>query len=167
MVIRAGYTGCGMRDVHVVTCFLLRRGEDTDEVLLLRRSGRVGTYRGRWAGVSGYLEAPSALEQAYREIEDEVGLGPGDVRLVAEGEPLIVPDESIDTRWTVHPFLFEMVTEGGEPGEGAGDLKVAPTGLLRLDWEHTESRWVRPQDVAGLETVPGLAEALARVYTDP
>ena len=179
-----------MRDVDVVTCFLLRRGEGPsagsrhggqaevgarqaaplrgDEILLLRRSGRVGTYRGRWAGVSGYVEEASALEQAYREMEEEVGLERGGVRLLAEGEPLIVVDEAIDTRWTVHPFLFELVTGGGEPGEDAGDLtgdlKVAPTGSLRLDWEHTESRWVRPEEVSGMETVPGLAEALSRVY---
>jgi 8-oxo-dGTP diphosphatase len=140
-----------MRDVHVVTCFLLRRGEGGDEVLLLRRSERVGTYRGRWAGVSGYLEAQSPLEQAYREIEEEVGLARDGVRLLAEGEPLTVLDESVDTRWTVHPFLFEL----DRPER------------VRLDWEHTESRWVRPQEVPALETVPGLAEALARVYPGP
>ncbi len=140
-----------MRDVHVVTCFLLRRGEGGDEVLLLRRSERVGTYRGRWAGVSGYLEAESPLEQAYREMEEEVGLARDGVRLLAEGEPLTVLDESIDTRWTVHPFLFEL----DRPER------------VRLDWEHTESRWVRPQQVAALEGVPGLAEALARVYPGP
>ncbi len=137
-----------MRDVNVVTCFLLRRGKDAAEVLLLRRSGRVGTYRGRWAGVSGYLEAHSPLEQAYREIEEEVGLGRRDVRLLAEGEPLVVVDESIDTRWTVHPFLFELLRPQ----------------RLRLDWEHTDSRWVRPHEVPTLQTVPGLADALSRVY---
>jgi 8-oxo-dGTP diphosphatase len=151
-----GYTGCGMRDVHVVTCFLLRRGaqmgkEDADEVLLLRRSGQVGTYRGRWAGVSGYLEADTALEQAYREMEEEVGLERGAVRLLAEGEPLVVIDEAIETRWTVHPFLFELPQPEG----------------MRLDWEHTESRWVRPEEVSGMETVPALAEALSRVYRGP
>ncbi len=137
-----------MRDVHVVTCFLLRRGEGGDELLLLRRSERVGTYRGRWAGVSGYLEARTPLEQAYREIEEETGLGRGDLRLLAQGEPLVVPDESIDTRWTVHPFLFEVLRPD----------------RIRLDWEHTESRWVKPEEVPTLETVPGLAKALARVY---
>lgn len=146
-----GYTGCGMRDVHVVTCFLLRRKEDADEVLLLRRSGRVGTYRGRWAGVSGHLEADTALEQAYREMEEEVGLERGAVRLLAEGELLIVIDEAIETRWTVHPFLFELQRPEG----------------MRLDWEHTESRWVRPEEVPGMETVPALAEALSRVYKGP
>ncbi|MEE8386806.1 MAG: hypothetical protein V3S01_12905, partial [Dehalococcoidia bacterium] len=38
-----------------------------------------------------------------------VGLGRDSVRLLAEGEPLIVVDESIETRWTVHPFLFEVL----------------------------------------------------------
>jgi len=141
-----------MRDVHVVTCFLLRRARGSDKVLLLRRSGQVGTYRGRWAGVSGYVEeGVTALEQAYREMEEEVGLGRDGVRLLAEGEPLIVVDEAIDTRWTVHPFLFEVPRPEG----------------VRLDWEHTEMRWVRPEEVSALETVPGLAEALSRVYKGP
>jgi hypothetical protein len=38
---------------------------------------------------------------------------------------------------------------------------------VRLDWEHTEMRWVRAEEVSALETVPGLAEALARVYKGP
>ncbi|MEE8386807.1 MAG: NUDIX pyrophosphatase [Dehalococcoidia bacterium] len=132
-----------------MTCFLLRRERGVDELLLLRRSERVGTYRGRWAGVSGHVEEGVApLEQAYREMGEEVGLGRDHVRLLAEGEPLVVVDESIETRWTVHPFLFEVLRPEG----------------VRLDWEHTESRWVRPEEVSALETVPGLAEALSRVY---
>ena len=41
-----------MEERHVVTCFLEHGGE----IPLLRRSQRVGTYKGRWAGVSGYIE---------------------------------------------------------------------------------------------------------------
>lgn len=134
----------------MVTCFLVRRGQDGDEVLLLRRSGRVSTYQGRWAGVSGYLEAESPLEQSYREIEEEVGLGRDDVRLLKQEEPLTVLDEEIDVRWTVHLFLFEAL----RPDK------------VRLDWEHTESRWVRQEEAHGLKTVPGLVEALARVYAE-
>lgn len=136
----------------MVTCFLLRRGEGGDEVLLLRRSQRVSTYRGRWAAVSGYLEVDSPLEQAQQEIEEEAGLSRQDVRLITAGEPLQVVDESIGVRWTVHPFLFEVTVDR---------LKPVP---LKLDWEHVEWRWVPPQDVVRFETVPALAETLDRVY---
>ena len=140
-----------MRDAEVVTCFLLRRGEGGDTLLLLRRSESVSTYQGLWASVSGYLESESPLEQAYREIEEEVGLHRSDLRLLAQGEPLIAVDETIDTRWTVHPFLFEILRPE----------------RVRLDWEHVDSRWVTVEEMGGLETVPSLEEALGRVYSAP
>ena len=137
-----------MKERSVVTCFLLRSVESGDEVLLLRRSDRVSTYQGLWAAVSGYLEADSPLERAYRELSEEVGLERDDVTLLAQTEPVVVADESLGIRWTVHVFLFST----GRPE------------AVRLDWEHTESRWVRPEDLATMETVPSLAEGLSRVY---
>ena len=167
-----------MRDVEVVTCFLLRRTEKGDEVLVLRRSERVGTYRGKWAGVSGYLEpGASAVQQAEREMEEETGLSREDARLVRQGEPLEVVDPSASSgqappapvRWMVHPFLFEVV-RGALPSARKARLKTGlragETEEVRLDWEHVEARWVRPEEVRGLETVPGLAEALTRVYAE-
>lgn len=127
----------------MVTAFL-QRG---DRVLLLRRSPRVSTFRGRWAGVSGSIpEGVSPREQALREIREETGLGPEQVLLVREGRPLLVVDEE-GRRWEVHPFLFRLV---GDPP-------------LRLDWEHTEARWVRPEEIPRFPTVPGLAETWARL----
>ena len=119
-----------------------------ERVLILRRSRRVGTYRGRWAAVSGYLEAPDPLSQAYRELREETGLGRRDVRLLAAGEPLPVEDAQLGVRWLVHPFLFRLLP-GREPA---------------LDWEHTQSRWVRPNGLGRFKTVPALREALERVY---
>lgn len=139
---------------HVVTCFLLRRdldeaGRSRDSVLLLRRSGRVGTYRGRWAAVSGYVEhAPD--EQARIELAEEAGLGPDDVVLLRKGAPLDVIDRDLGKHWLVHPYLF----------------LVAHPEHIRLDWEHTESRWVSPADMPSYETVPGLRETLDRVYPE-
>jgi len=164
-----------MEEVHVVTCFLLRQpsgraagpGEpDTTaraagpstplraglggssmnaELLLLKRGKKVGSYRGRWAGVSGYMERPP-LEQAYIEIAEETGLGREEVELLREGSLLAVEDPALSRRWIVHPFLF---------------LVHAPE-KLRLDWEHQEARWVNPRHLRRYRTVPGLAEALAR-----
>jgi 8-oxo-dGTP pyrophosphatase MutT (NUDIX family) len=127
----------------------MRRGTGgVDEVLILRRSPRVGTYRGRWAGVSGYLETDDPLEQAYTELSEETGLTRDDVRLLSAGEPVTVVDADAGRRWTVYPFLF---------------LAVHPERIA-TDWEHVAARWVRPDALPEYETVPGLAAALAAVY---
>jgi len=133
---------------EVVTCFLVHRGPEGDRVLLLRRSGRVSTYQGRWAGVSGYLEAADPLEQAYTELAEETGLGRDQVRLLADCGVLDLYDPDLGRHWRVHLFMFE----------------VPDPALVRTDWEHTEARWVRPEEVARYETVPSLAEGLRRCY---
>lgn len=134
---------------HVVTVFLLRRDRGHDETLLARRSERVRTYQGRWGAVSGYLEpGATSVEQAYRELKEETTLEADDVRLLREGEPVAFRDETISQDWVVHPFLFEAMRP-----EAA-----------QHDWEAVEFRWTRPEEVAGLPTVPMLAEALAHVY---
>jgi 8-oxo-dGTP diphosphatase len=134
---------------QVVTAFLLRRDRDRDEVLLVRRSARVRTYQGRWAGVSGYLEpGVTPLEQAYTEIREETGLDREAIDLRRSGQPMLVRDPAASLVWLVHPFLFEVKTPE----------------RIRIDWEATEMQWVAPHDIAGLDTVPGLAEAFARVY---
>ena len=133
-----------MEERHVVTCFLEHKGK----IPLLRRSQRVGTYRGRWAGVSGYIEEGNTpYAQVLEEIREETGLSEEDVQLMKEGQPLEVIDEEIGRKWIVHPFRFQV---------------TAPD-KIRIDWEHTEMKWVDPTDIARYETVPKLAETWARV----
>ncbi|MDM8000305.1 MAG: NUDIX pyrophosphatase [Dehalococcoidia bacterium] len=133
-----------MDERHVVTCFLEHGGK----IMILRRSGRVGTYRGRWAGVSGYIEeGTSAPEQAWTEIREECGVDSDDVELVREGQPLEVVDSDLGRKWIVHPFRFRVV----RPDK------------VRIDWEHTEAKWVVPDDIGRHETVPKLLEAWRRV----
>jgi hypothetical protein len=48
----------------------------------------------------------------------------------------------------IHPYLYEA--RGDEP--------------ISIDWEHFEYKWVEPGELSAYDTVPGLAEALARVY---
>jgi 8-oxo-dGTP pyrophosphatase MutT (NUDIX family) len=125
---------------HVVTCFLMRDGA----VLILRRSQRVATHRGLWAGVSGYIEpGETPVETAYKELGEEVAALPKQVRLVREGPVLVMDDPPTGTTWAVHPFLFE-------------DLGVE----VVTDWEHVDHRWVRPSQLGEFDTVPGLEETL-------
>lgn len=127
----------------MVTCFL----ESEGQILILRRSEQVGSYRGRWAGVSGYIEQTDD-EQALTEIDEETGLRKEDVRLIRKGEPLPVVDEKLGMRWVVHPYLFH----------------ITDRNKVRVDWEHKEARWVDPRDIDSYQTVPKLKEALAQVY---
>lgn len=127
----------GVKETHVVTAFLER---PDGRILLLLRSERVGTFRGRWAGVSGFLEDTTPLAQARREVHEETGLGPERLELADEGAPILVRESS--TVFIVHPFRF---------------LVSAPE--LRLDWEHVTAEWVDPKEIARRPTVPKLDRA--------
>jgi len=127
----------------VVTCFL----ESDGEILILRRSEQVGSYQGRWAGVSGYIET-TADEQALTEIEEETSLAGEDLKLIKKGRPLEVKDDKLGVKWVVHPYLFH----------------IKDRGKIKIDWEHKEARWIQPRDIDNFETVPKLKETLARVY---
>jgi 8-oxo-dGTP diphosphatase len=133
-----------MDERHVVTCFL----EHDGQIMILRRSERVGTYRGKWAGVSGYIEEGITPErQAWTEINEEASLDSGDVELVQEGQPLEVADSALGRKWIVHPFRFQV---------------LKPEKIM-IDWEHTEAKWIVPEDIGQYETVPRLLEAWQRV----
>jgi hypothetical protein len=127
---------------HVVTCFL----EHSRKILILRRSSKVGTYRRSWAGVSGYIET-NDIDQAFTEIRQETQLYQKDLKLIKKGKPLEVIDKNLNRKWIVHPFLFH----------------VKAPDKIKIDWEHTESRWIKPSELKKFDTVPGLAKALARV----
>jgi translation initiation factor 2B subunit (eIF-2B alpha/beta/delta family) len=125
---------------HVVTCFLHNRGE----VLLVRRGPDVGSYPGRWGGISGFVEGDpaDALDDARRELSEETGRA--DATLVRSGDPLDVDDG--DRAWTVHPFLFEAPDRAVEPNR-----------------ELDAVEWVSPPAMRGRETVPRLWETYRRV----
>ncbi len=129
---------------HVVTVFVRR----DEKVLILRRSDKVGSYRGKWAGVSGSVNGGSPLMQAMKELEEETGLKGADVRFVKAGREFEVPDGSIGTTWVVHPFLFDAVN----------------LDHFELDWEHSEHKWILPRELELFETVPMLGESLTRVF---
>ncbi len=132
-----------LQEKRVVTCFL----ESDGEILPLRRSEQVGSYQGRWAGVSGYIEK-TPDEQAWVEIEEEASLCQEDLKLIKKGEPLIVDDEKLGVRWVVHPYLFH----------------IKDRSKIKIDWEHKETRWIDPKDIDNYQTVPMLKETLDRVY---
>ena len=136
---------------HVVTCFLMREDRGEPEILIVQRSQRVRTYKGHWAGISGYLEPGVTPEQqAYDELREEVNLSQDDVLIMRSGPPVAFHDEQINQSWVVHPFLFRLIHPD----------------LVKTDWEATAHRWIAPRDIVTYPTVPRLVDALRTVYPD-
>jgi ribose 1,5-bisphosphate isomerase len=132
-----------MEPKSVVTSFLQHDGK----VLILKRSEKVGTHQGLWAGISGYLEKKEEpLNRAFTEIKEEIDLSRDQVDLVKAGEPIGIPDAENDVFWVVYPHLFK--TESVE---------------LKIDWEHTEYNWIEPEELVKYQTVPALNETLQKV----
>jgi hypothetical protein len=123
----------------VVSAFLRNRGR----YLVVRRSERVGSFRGRWSAISGYVEGhEDPRQRASQEVREETGLR--GCRFLRSAEPLLTRDGG--TAFLVHPFLFE-----------------APTRRVSLDWENVEHRWIAPGEVRDLPTVPRLGDVLSRL----
>ena len=131
-----------MNPREVVTAFLTRKGK----ILAVKRSKNVRTYRGCWAGISGYVEE-EPLQQAKTEIREETGLDDEDFQLVNRGKPLRVEDSQNKNSWLVYPFCFKLL----------GDKQI------KLNRENTAYRWIRPEEIKNLETVPDLDKTWERI----
>lgn len=58
-------------DRHSVTCFLMYKGK----TLILKRSAKVATYKGKWAAISGRIEEKEDPDRRGRaEVLEETGL---------------------------------------------------------------------------------------------
>jgi len=129
-----------VRATPVVTAVLRNRGR----ILIVRRSEKVGSFRGRWSAISGHLEGredPKA--RAVQEVREETGLRRLAFR--AAGAPILARHD--ETVYVVHPFLFDVASR-----------------RVRLDWENVEHRWVRPgEELDRLQTVPRLKDVVASV----
>ena len=126
---------------HVVTSIVRSKGR----LLLLRRSRKVGSYRGHWAGVSGFIEPhEDDISAARRELAEELSVD--SPRIVRRIDPVRFRDK--DVVWCVHPFLVELKNP-----------------RIRTDWEHECHEWVRPEEVSSHRTVPGLQQVISRLLS--
>jgi 8-oxo-dGTP pyrophosphatase MutT (NUDIX family) len=87
----------------------------------------------------GYVEpGVEPIEQAWTEIQEELGLQPPALWLVHSGSSLELTSPASAKQFLVHPFLFESAVE----------IEVT------LNWEHSEVAWVAPSRLADADCVP-------------
>ena len=128
-----------MRRARIATAFLAHNGF----ILILKRSKRVKTMKGKWAGISGYIEDETPKDAAMREVKEETGIDKDKLKLLAEGNVIDVIDHENNTIWRVYPFLFYTSTTN-----------------IRLEKEHVAYKWIKPEEIINYNTVPKLKEAL-------
>ena len=125
---------------HVVFAFLFYE----ERFLLLKRSGTMSSFPGRWSAITGYMEEDSPLEQAYLEIDEETGIDSSGVHLIHSGTPISIDDPLSQKTWIIHPFLFQV---HGSPE-------------VRLNDENDDLRWITPGEISQFTTVPALKLSL-------
>jgi 8-oxo-dGTP diphosphatase len=118
-----------------------------DKILLLKRSDKVGTYKGKWNTVTGYLDEPCPLlDKIHEELQEELGITTDIIDSYYIGESFSFEDPTIKKTWIVHPAMVI--------------LNRLPQ--ITLDWEHSEYIWIDPQDMTQYDTVPNLHLSLTR-----
>ncbi|MCJ1335894.1 hypothetical protein MMC09_001168 [Bachmanniomyces sp. S44760] len=132
-------------------------------VSIFKRSEKVHHYKGLWAACSGSIDASDSDPHAaaLREISEETSLPATSLQLLKAGESFEISDEDISTNWTIYPFVWKIVGEPHLQGlkNQASDEELQ--GLVKLDWEHTEVRFIKPDEMKSYQTVTDLGRSLS------
>ena|SRR3990172_2496580 len=130
-----------MRSTKIVTSFI----QDDQKLLILRRSDKVKTMKGLWAGISGIIEKnETPLTRAKIEIYEETGISEDKIRFIKAAEKLRVNSPQYENHeWEIFPFLFE-----------------AKSPDVKLNWENSEYTWITIDELKNYDTVPSLEKVL-------
>ncbi len=130
-----------MRSTKIVTSFI----RDNNKLLILKRSNKVKTMRELWSGISGIIEKNEVpLKRAKIEIFEEAGIIEDEIKLIKAAEEMRINSPQYKNHeWEIFPFLFEATN---------------PT--INLNWENSDFRWIRAEELETYETVPSLQKVL-------
>lgn len=131
-------------EAPVITIFVKFK----DKILLLKRSDKVRTYKLKWNTIAGYLDEIKPIkEKVLEELREEIGIKEENISSILFGKSYELKDKEINKTWIVHPVLVELKN------------KIE----IKLDWEHTEYKWVHPDEIKNFNIVTGLEETLEKI----
>lgn len=130
-----------MRSTKIVTSFIT----SNEKFLLLKRSEKVKSMKGLWAGISGIIEKKEEpLQRAKIEIFEELGIKEDQIKLLKTAERMrVVSPQYKNHEWEIFPFLFE-----------------ANNPEIKLNWENSEYKWISADELNNYKTVPNLEKVL-------
>ena len=134
-----------LRFTNIVTSFI----KNSDRILILKRSDKVKSMKCLWAGVSGIIEKndTTPLARAKTEILEETGINEEEIELLKANERIkIEAAQYKNHEWNIFPFLFS--TKNME---------------IKLNWENSEFKWIKPTELVDYKTVPDLDKILSNL----
>ena len=134
-----------MRSTSIVTSFITNE----QKILILKRSNQVKTLKCLWAGISGIIEKgdKTPLSRAKIEIFEEVGIEEKELKLLKSIQQLrIISSQYKNHEWNIFPFLFSTK-----------NIKI------KLNWENSEFKWIKPTEIINYKTVPDLEKILSNL----
>jgi 8-oxo-dGTP pyrophosphatase MutT (NUDIX family) len=131
----------------VITIFITHH----NTFLLLKRSEKVRTYKKKWNTVAGYLDDPdqTLFEKILEELSEELSLGKETISSYSFGKKYQFTDHVNNKTWIVHPSLVTLTEKP----------------KITLDWEHTDYKWITPNEIQNFDTVPNLKKSMKRAIS--
>lgn len=122
-----------------------------NNLLLLKRSRDVSTYKEKWNTVAGYLDNPnqSLFDKILEELKEELNISKDQISSYFIGKKYQFTDENNGRTWIVHPAL---VTLNEKPE-------------IELNWEHTTYTWITADQIKEYDVVPNLKKSMKRTLT--
>jgi len=121
-----------------VLSIFVKQGKD---ILLLKRSSKVGNYKEKWSTVNGYLDEIKPIEEkVFEELEEEIGITKSMISSIDIKELFKFKDENLDKVWLIYPVIVELKEKT----------------KIKLDFEHTDFKWVRKEDIRNFDTIPNV-----------
>jgi len=130
-----------MRSTRIVTSFI----KNSNKILILKRSNKVRSMKGLWSGVSGIIENnENPKDRAKIEIFEEIGMTKDEISFIKSIEKIKISSPQYENHeWEVFPFLFETK-----------EIKI------KLNWENSEFKWIKVDELKNYKTVPNLDKIL-------
>ncbi len=122
-----------------------------DELLLMKRSNKVGSFVGNWHVVAGHFdEIISAENKLMEEVAEEAGYEGSDFEEIIKFENIFTKQTTAPD-WLIIPFRLKLKS------------KQAP----KLNWEHDEFKWLKLNDLYNEQgLIPGIKEVIIKLITE-
>lgn len=129
----------------VLICFV----SYNNKILLLKRSNKVLVYRGMWSTVAGFIDELKPIrEKILEELSEELKIGPDIIKSIKIGDSYEIVDKKVKRIWIRVPVLVVLNKKSN----------------IILDFEHTEYKWINPEEINLYKTPPQTLESLKRVF---